>query len=69
MYKSGCFLQLSYIGIVLDRTMVQRSNLIYLESDVGPLNECSDASLCLSEHERKLYLYKTPLCFSYFHYM
>ena len=39
---------LSYIGLALDRTMVQSSNLVYLESDVGPLNEFSYVSVCLS---------------------
>ena len=28
---------LSYIGLALDRTMVQSSNLVYLESDVGAI--------------------------------
>ena len=39
---------LSDIGLALDRRMVQSSNLVYLESDVGPSKECSYASVCLS---------------------
>ena len=45
---NGGFVLLSYIGPALDRTIVQGSNLVRLASDVGPLNECSFASVCLS---------------------
>ena len=48
-----CFVLLSYIGPALGRTMVQSSNLVCLESDVGPFNGFSFAS---------------PMCFSYFVY-
>ena len=34
-----CFVLLSYIGLALDRMIVQSSTLVHLESDVGPLNE------------------------------
>ena len=36
-YKSVYFVLLSYIGLALDRKMVQSSNLTYLESDVGAI--------------------------------
>ena len=39
---------LSYIGLALDRMIVQSSNVVHLESEWGPLNECSFASVCLS---------------------
>ena len=48
MYKIGCLILLFYIELALDRTMVQSSNLVYLESDVEPLSEYSYASVCLS---------------------
>ena len=32
-----CFVVLSYIGPVLDRTIVQRSNFVCLESDIGAI--------------------------------
>ena len=35
--KWGCFVLLSYIGLFPDRRMVQSSNLVYLESDVGAI--------------------------------
>ena len=34
---SRCFVLLSYIGLSLDRTIVQGSNLVHLESDVGDI--------------------------------
>ena len=34
---SRCFVLLSYIGLALDRTIVQSSNLVCLESDVGAI--------------------------------
>ena len=46
--QKGHFVLFTYIGLALDRRMVQSSNLVLLESDVGPLNECSCASVCLS---------------------
>ena len=33
----GCFVLLSYIGLALDREMVQSSNLVYLESELGDI--------------------------------
>ena len=66
-----CFV-LSYIGLALDRTMVQSSNLVCLESDVGAI-EWVRFCICMSVHlsksmERKLYLYETPMYFIYFVY-
>ena len=34
---SRCFVLLSYIGLALDGTIVQSSNLVRLESDVGAI--------------------------------
>ena len=56
----------------LDRTIVQGSNLVHLESDVGAIEWMYFASLCMyvvSEvSERKLYLYETPMYFNYVAY-
>ena len=35
--RMGVLVLLSYIGLALDRTIVQSSNLVYLESDVGAI--------------------------------
>ena len=35
--KRGSFVLLSYIELALDRRMVQNSNLVYLEGDVGAI--------------------------------
>ena len=55
---SWCFVLLSYIELALDRTIVQSSNLVYLESDVEAIEWVYFASVCLSicllEHERKV---------------
>ena len=34
---SRCFVLLSYIGLALDRMIVQSSNLVHLETDVGAI--------------------------------
>ena len=44
-----CFVLLSYIGLALDRTMVQSSNLVHLESDVGAI-EWVWFCICMSVH-------------------
>ena len=43
----GYFVLLSYIGPALDRTLVQSSNLVHLESDVGAIEWMWFASVCL----------------------
>ena len=52
--------------------MVQSSNLVCFESDEGAIKGMWFASVCLlfvsKRIERKLYLYKTPMYFSYFVY-
>ena len=35
--QKGTFVLLSYMGLGLDRRMVQSSNLVHLESDVGAI--------------------------------
>ena len=50
----GCFVLLSYIGPALGRTIVQSSNLVHLESDVGAIEWvwfCICMSACLSLRE------------------
>ena len=67
------FVLLSYIGPALDRTMVQSSNLVCLESDVGAIKWvwfciCMSVLFVSKRMERKLYLYETPMYFNYFVY-
>ena len=67
---SRCFILLSYIGLALDRTVVQSSYLVHLESDVEPLNECSFASVCLSRYllerqEKIVPLWNSNVFYSY----
>ena len=59
---NGCFVLLSYIELALDRTIVQRSNLVCLESDVGAI-EWMLFYICLS-----VCLYVCPMYFNYIAY-
>ena len=53
---NGCFVLLSYVGPALDGTIVQRSNLVHLESDVGAIEWvwfCICMSVYLSLREQR----------------
>ena len=45
VYRVGVLFLLSYIGLDLDRTMVQSCNLVYLESDVEAIKWSLDMHL------------------------
>ena len=65
---NGGFALLFFIGPALDRTMVQRSNLVHLESDVRAIEMSVVLHLYVCPFvselgERNLYLYETPNAF------